>query len=181
MRLYFFLTDRRSQEEKDKYKEKVNSKKKKKDDINKENKDLNDNNNIINKKISKNINSNDNKYPIDKKESKNIKDNKDNKNEKNNDAADINVFEEKGEPVQGNIFLVQYSKKTNDGFILGLENKSYLKREVKLNLEGLELTDEAYKGSDSPTFSIERKSKKVFNAVIKKGYKGVPSYKFEEL
>ena len=169
---YFFFTDYRSQEEKDKYKEKVNSKKKKKV--------LNDNNNTINKKESKNINKNDNKYPIDKKESKNIKENKDIKDNKN-DITNINVFEEKGEPVQGNIFLVQYSKKTNDGFILGLENKSYLKREIKLNLEGLELTDEAYKGNDSPKFFIERKDKKVFNAVIKKGYKGEPSYKFEEL
>ena len=71
--------------------------------------------------------------------------------------------------------------KINDRFILGLENKSYLKKEIKLNLEGLELTDEVYKGSDSPTFFIERKDKKVFNAVIKKGYKGEPSFKFEEL
>ena len=38
-----------------------------------------------------------------------------------------------------------------------------------------------YKGRGSPTFFIEPKGKKVFNATNKKGYTGVLSYKFETL
>ena len=166
---YLFFSDKRTQNEKAQYKERVNSKKKKKDGTN-----AGDSGNTIGKKESKNIKDN----TIGKKES----DNKDNKNETNkNDATNVNVFEGKGETVSKNALLLQYSKKTSDGYILGIENKSYRKLKVKLNIEGLELTDTEFKGSDSPTFYLERKEKKVFNAVTIKGHGGNVSFKFEEL
>ena len=71
-------------------------------------------------------------------------------------------------------------KEITGGYILGLENRSARKIRVKLNIEGLELTDAAFKGrGSSPSFFIDPKEKKVINAVIKKGYTGDLSYNFE--
>ena len=96
-------------------------------------------------------------------------------------ANKVDVFEEEGEPLQINSDLIQYVKEITGGYIIGLENKSKKKLRLKLNIEGLELTDAMYKGRGSPTFFIEPKEKKVFNAKVKRGYSGDLSYKFETL
>ena len=100
---------------------------------------------------------------------------------KTNTTTTYNVFEEEGEPIQSNAELYQYVKEIPGGYIIGLENKGKRKLRLKLNIAGLQLTDSMYKGRDSPTFFIEPKEKKIFNAKIKKGYTGDLSYQFETL
>ena len=89
------------------------------------------------------------------------------------------VFNEEGKPLDIEPTLIQYILEINEGYIIGLENKSKKKMKLKLALEGLELTDSLYKGRNSPTFFIEPKEKKTFNAVIKNRFKGDLSFKFE--
>ena len=169
---YLFTTDKRTQEEKDKYQDRINEKKikgmDKNDNINKKEDKIND------KKVetnNKNISSNEKENKNDKK------DNKDNQKGTNKN----NVFDEEGEPIQKSADLIQYVKEITGGYIIGLENIGKKKLRVKLNIEGLQLTDSMYKGRGSPTFFIEPKEKKVFNAVILKGYTGDLSYQFETL
>ena len=177
---YLFTTDKRTKEEKDKYQDKINEKRgeggqisvnlndkiQKATTIKKEEK-ANNNKNEINKNITSN----------DKKESE--KKTQDNKNESNKKSS--NVFDGEGEPIKGNASLIQYVKEITGGYIIGLENIGKKKLRVKLNIEGLNLTDAMYKGRGSPTFFIEPKEKKIFNAVINKGYSGDLSYQFETL
>ena len=89
------------------------------------------------------------------------------------------VFNEEGKPLDIEPTLIQYILEINEGYIIGLENTSKKKMKLKLNLEGLELTDSLYKGRNSPTFFIEPKEKKTFNAVIKNRFNGDLSFKFE--
>ena len=88
------------------------------------------------------------------------------------------IFKQEGEPISPNSELIQYVKEINNGYILGLENKSKQKLRCKLNIEGLILTDTIYKGRGSPTFYIEPKEKKIFNATIIQDYKGDLSFQF---
>ncbi len=69
-------------------------------------------------------------------------------------------------------------KELKNGYILGLENRGKKKLRCKLNLEGLKLTDSMYKGRSSPTFYMDPKEKKIFNAEIIKDYKGDLSFQF---
>ena len=101
-------------------------------------------------------------------------------NTTNNNTTTNSVFEEKGEPIKTNPLIYQYVKEINGGYILGLENRSARKIRVKITVEGLDLTDTAFKGrGSSPSFYIDPKEKKVINTVIKKGYTGKCSYTFE--
>ena len=88
------------------------------------------------------------------------------------------IFKQEGEPISPNSELIQYVKEINNGYILGLENKSKQKLRCKLNIEGLILTDTICKGRGSPTFYIEPKEKKMFNATIIQDYKGDLSFQF---
>ena len=88
------------------------------------------------------------------------------------------IFKQEGEPISSNSELIQYVKEINNGYILGLENKSKQKLRCKLNIEGLILTDTIYKGRGSPIFYIEPKEKKIFNATIIQDYKGDLSFQF---
>ena len=69
-------------------------------------------------------------------------------------------------------------KETNNGYILGLENKGNKKLRCKLNIEGLTLTDSVYKGRGSPSFYIEPKEKKIFNANVIRDFEGDLSFQF---
>ena len=89
------------------------------------------------------------------------------------------VFNEEGQPLDIEPNLIQYVLEINEGYIIGLENTSKKKIKLKLTLEGLELTDSIYKGRNSPTFYIEPKEKKTFNAVIKNRFNGDLLFKFE--
>ena len=89
------------------------------------------------------------------------------------------VFNEEGKPLDIEPSLIQYVLEINEGYIIGLENTSKKKMKLKFSLDGLELTDSLYKGRDSPTFYIEPKEKKTFNAVIKNRFNGDLSFKFE--
>ena len=89
------------------------------------------------------------------------------------------VFNEEGKPLDIEPSLIQYVLEINEGYIIGLENTSKKKIKLKFSLDGLELTDSLYKGRDSPTFYIEPKEKKTFNAVIKNRFNGDLSFKFE--
>ena len=113
---------------------------------------------------------------ITDKRTKEEKDVYQNKIKNNNNSID--VFKEKGEPIQQNADLIQYVKEINNGYILGLENKSNNKLRCKLNLEGLTLTDTIYKENGSPIFYLDPREKKIFNAVINKDYKGDISFQF---
>ena len=88
------------------------------------------------------------------------------------------VFNEEGQPHDIEPLLIQYFLEINNGYIIGLENKSKKKMKLRLLLEGLELTDSYYKGRDSLVF-IDPKEKKTFNTVIKNRFKGDLSFKFE--
>ena len=102
------------------------------------------------------------------------------KNSQNLKKLDSNiVFNEASEPLQIEPLLLQYVLEINNGYIIGLENTSKKKIKLRLTLEGLELTDSLYKGRISPTFFIEPKEKKTFNAVIKNRFNGDLSFKFE--
>ena len=90
----------------------------------------------------------------------------------------IDVFKEKGEPIQPDSDLIQYVKEIKNGYILGLENKGYKKLRCKLNLNGLTLNDNLYKGRSSFDFNIEPKEKIIFNAIINEEYKGDLSFQF---
>ena len=89
------------------------------------------------------------------------------------------VFNEEGHPLDIEPALIQYVLEINEGYIIGLENTSKKKLKLKLSLDGLELTDSLYKGRNSPTFFIEPKERKTFNAVIKNRFNGDLSFKFE--
>ena len=89
------------------------------------------------------------------------------------------VFNEEGKPLDIEQSLIQYVLEINEGYIIGLENTSKKKLKLKLSLDGLELTDSLYKGRSSPTFYIEPKEKKTFNATIKNRFNGDLSFKFE--
>ena len=91
------------------------------------------------------------------------------------------VFNEEGHPLDIEPTLIQYVLEINEGYIIGLENNSKKKLKLKLSLDGLELTDSLYKGRNSPTFFIEPKERKTFNAVIKNRFNGDLSFKFELL
>ena len=102
------------------------------------------------------------------------------KNSQNSKKLDSNiVFNESSEPLQIEPLLLQYVLEINNGYIIGLENTSKKKLKLRLMLEGLELTDSLYKGRNSPTFFIEPKEKKTFNAIIKNRFNGDLSFKFE--
>ena len=102
------------------------------------------------------------------------------KNSQNSKKLDSNiVFNESSEPLQIEPLLLQYVLEINNGYIIGLENTSKKKMKLRLMLEGLELTDSLYKGRNSPTFFIEPKEKKTFNAMIKNRFNGDLSFKFE--
>ena len=177
---YLFITDKRTQEEKDKYQAKIIEKRGKGDLINNSLSDEAKKTETIKKEEKTNdnkIESNKNISSNEKKESE--KKSQDNKKDIN--KATTNVFDEEGEPIQSNASLIQYVKEITGGYIIGLENIGKKKLRVKLDIEGLTLTDSMYKGRGSPTFFIEPKEKKVFNAIIKKGYTGDLSYKFETL
>jgi len=202
---YLFTTDKRTQEQKDEYNARINKNKNGKTNTN-----LNDNkNNTENKNEENKNNKDETSNKTDNKETG--EDNKDNKTSTNktttntttninnkketkkkvisyNNTSDTNktitnsVFEEEGEPIKSNPLLYQYVKEITGGYILGIENRSYRKIRVKLNIEGLELTDATFKGrGSSPSFFLDPKEKKVINAVIKKGYTGDLSYNFESL
>ena len=102
------------------------------------------------------------------------------KNSQNSKKLDSNiVFNEPGEPLKIEPLLLQYVLEINNGYIIGLENTSKKKIKLRLTLEGLVLTDSLYKGRISPTFFIEPKEKKTFNAEIKNRFNGDLSFKFE--
>ena len=196
---YLFTTDRRSQEDKDKYKAKINENKKNQGgeakDINDKIEEKKEEKKEENKVDNTNNNNHQDKKETDTKkketEKKVVSTNTNSTNNKTNTSTNntkkttttnkVDVFEEEGEPLQVNSDLIQYVKEITGGYIIGLENKSKKKLRLKLNIEGLELTDTMYKGRGSPTFFIEPKEKKVFNAKVKKGYTGDLFYKFETL
>ena len=120
---------------------------------------------VIIKPISNNKNNEKTKIP-----SKNNNKKKEDNNEK--------VFEEKGEPIKDNNNLIQYVMKKENGYVIGLENKTNKKLRLKLNIKGLELTDAMYKGRDNPIFFIDPKGKKIFNSIIKDKFEG-DHYSFE--
>ena len=113
------------------------------------------------------------KYQNQIKTNNNISNNNDKKDNSNN-----NIFDIEGEPIQPNSDLIQYVKELKNGYILGLENRGKKKLRCKLNIEGLKLTDSMYKGRSSPTFYMDPKEKKIFNAEIIKDYKGDLSFQF---
>ena len=116
------------------------------------------------------------------KEEKEIYQNKINeKSKEKNKSLDNNIndiFKEEGEPISPNAELIQYVREIKNGYILGLENKGKQKLRCKLNIEGLTLSDAMYKGRGSPTFFIEPKERKIFNATIIKDYEGELSFQF---
>ena len=205
---YLFTTDKRTQEQKDEYNAKINKNKngktntnlndnknktEKKNEENKNNK-VETSNKTDNKETGKD--NKDNKTSTNKTTTNtttNINNKKETKkkvitynnssttnNNTNKTTTTNSVFDEEGEPIKSNPLLYQYVKEITGGYILGLENRSARKIRVKLNIEGLELTDAAFKGrGSSPSFFIDPKEKKVINAVIKKGYTGDLSYNFE--
>ena len=102
-------------------------------------------------------------------------------NNDNNDVIDDNiVFKEEGQAHDIEPLLIQYYLEINNGYIIGIENKTNKKQKIKLLLEGLEITDSYYKGRES-LFYIDPKEKKTFNTNIKNRYKGDLSFKFELL
>ena len=182
---YLFKTDKRTQEQKDEY----NKKKKRNQNNNNEVESININSNAEQNKDNKsNINKNEEKKAETKEKNTsnatNIN-NTSNKNNTNNNKKSTsnsgNVFDEEGEPIAPNADLIQYVKEISGGYIIGIENRSKKKKRVKLNIEGLELTDAAYRGRGSPSFYIDSKDKKIINAKIKSGYSGDLSFQFEEL
>ena len=175
---YLFKTDKRTQEQKDEYNKKKNK--------NNNNNNEVENNKNINVESNKE-NKNEEKKKEETKEKKssttsntNNTNNKNNSNKKNSSSSG-NVFDEEGEPIVPNSDLIQYVKEISGGYIIGIENRSKRKKRVKLNIEGLELTDAAYRGRGSPSFYIDPKDKKIINAKIKRGYSGDLSFQFEEL
>ena len=111
------------------------------------------------------------------KEEKEIYQKKISENKLLNDNTN-DIFKEQGEPISPNSELIQYVKETNNGYILGLENKGNKKLRCKLNIEGLTLTDSVYKGRGSPSFYIEPKEKKIFNANVIRDFEGDLSFQF---
>ena len=166
--------------------------------IRKKKRNQNNNNEVESININSNAEQNkDNKSNINKNEEKKAEtkekntsnatniNNTSNKNNTNNNKKSTsnsgNVFDEEGEPIAPNADLIQYVKEISGGYIIGIENRSKKKKRVKLNIEGLELTDAAYRGRGSPSFYIDSKDKKIINAKIKSGYSGDLSFQFEEL
>jgi hypothetical protein len=169
---YLFKTDKRTQEQKDEY----NKKKKRNQNNNNEVENTKINSNLEEKKdIKSNTNKNEEKNTSNKAKINNTN------NNKKNTSNSGNVFDEEGEPIAPNSDLIQYVKEISGGYIIGIENRSKKKKRVKLNIEGLELTDAAYRGRGSPSFYIDPKDKKIINAKIKNGYSGDLSFQFEEL
>ena len=167
---YLFKTDKRTQEQKDEY----NKKKNKNNEIvntNSNGEEINDN------KINKNKIEEKKTETKEKSSSSTTNTN----NNKKTTSTNGNVFDEEGEPIAPNADLIQYVKEISGGYIIGIENRSKKKKRVKLNIEGLELTDAAYRGRGSPSFFIDPKDKKIINAKIKNGYTGDLSFQFEEL
>ena len=192
---YLFTTDKRTPEDKEKYKNRINENKQKNggsdnnlmENKNEEKKKEETNNKINeqkkeeNKKEGKAASTTDIKNKTETKKIVITNNNNTSNTNKTNTTTTYNVFEEEGEPIQSNAELYQYVKEIPGGYIIGLENKGKRKLRLKLNIAGLQLTDSMYKGRDSPTFFIEPKEKKIFNAKIKKGYTGDLSYQFETL
>ena len=192
---YLFKTDKRTQEQKDEY----NKKKKRNQNNNNEEESSNANSKVDENKDNKsNINKNEEKKAAETKEKeKNTSNKTTTNNNKNNTttnnnktntttnnnkkSSSNNVFDEEGEPIVPNSDLIQYVKEISGGYIIGIENKSKKKKRVRLNIEGLELTDAAFRGRGSPSFYIDPKDKRIINAKIKSGYSGDLSFQFEEL
>ena len=77
--------------------------------------------------------------------------------------------------------MIQYLLKgSNNSYVIGLENRYPNYRfNLAINLVGLDILDNAYKGQSKPTFTINPQEKKVFNVRIKSNYSGNVSFQFE--
>ena len=82
--------------------------------------------------------------------------------------TDNPVFDEEGEQIDDDGYLFQYVKEVGngDGYTVGLENIGEYKIKLRLELEGLIILDNEFKGKNDITFVSEKKSKKVFNLKV---------------
>ena len=67
----------------------------------------------------------------------------------------------------------------DNSYTIGLENRSKYGFKLCINLEGLDVIDNAYKGMSKPVFTINAYEKKVFNVKAKNNYYGNISFQFE--
>ena len=90
------------------------------------------------------------------------------------------VFKTEGEEIDEDGYLIQYLLQgSNNSYVIGLENTSNYRIALSINLEGLDILDNAYKGKSKPSFIINAKEKKVFNVKVKSNYSGNVSFQFE--
>lgn len=88
------------------------------------------------------------------------------------------VFKEEAEAIDEDNSIFQYVRETYRGYVIGLENRKNIRLKGKLNVEGLDFIEEENKGKSSITFYIEKKSKLVFEVLLKKRYYGEVSFEF---
>ena len=92
------------------------------------------------------------------------------------------IFNNKGEKIDDKGYLISYYSKLSDnkGFTVGLENKSNILFELKLNMKEIYDIDGDFNDKDYIKFKILPNSKKVFNLRIKQGSKD-PGFDFKKL
>ena len=88
------------------------------------------------------------------------------------------VFKEEAEAIDEDNSIFQYVRETYRGYVIGLENRKNIRLKGKLYVEGLDFIEEENKGKSSITFYIEKKSKLVFEVLLKKRYYGDVFFEF---
>ena len=88
------------------------------------------------------------------------------------------VFKEEAEAIDEDNSIFQYVRETYRGYVIGLENRRNVRLKGKLFIEGLDFIEEENKGKSSIIFYIEKKSKLVFEVLLKKRYYGDVTFEF---
>ncbi|MCQ2816011.1 MAG: C2 family cysteine protease [archaeon] len=96
---------------------------------------------------------------------------------KNLDEA---VFNERPDPISEDGNVLQYYLENDDGYTIGIENKTRFNYDMKLTMEGLKLKEpEEYEGMDNASFKLPKNSKKVFNTEYVPNFNGETYFLFE--
>ena len=86
------------------------------------------------------------------------------------------VFRTKGQIINQDGTLVQYSMINGSNFVIGLENRSNIKVKLILFLEGLIISNT---GRNYAIFYSNPKERKIFNAKILNNYNGQIYFEFQ--
>jgi hypothetical protein len=88
------------------------------------------------------------------------------------------VFKEEPEAIDEGNTIFQYVRETYKGYVIGLENRRNVRLRGKLEIQGLDFVEEENKGKSSISFYIEKKSKLVFETILKKRFYGDVTFEF---